>query len=106
MAGTMLIGVLFAAQLPVLSRTPTLLQKLIGALVLLGGMWNFFWYALRHLTEFWGIAALVSGVLMMIVGCYLIKESILPPWLVKLRPVVLVILLGYGLMYAITIYRL
>jgi len=106
MAGTMLIGVLFASKLPVLSRTPVMLQKLIGALVLLGGLWNFLWYSLRHLTEFWGIAALVSGILMIVVGLYLIKETLLPDWLVKLRPVVLVVLLGYGLMYAITIYRL
>ncbi len=106
MAGTMLIGVLFASRLPVLSKTPALLQKLIGVLVLLGGLWNFLWYSLRHLTEFWGIAALVSGLLMIIVGCYLIKESILPQWLIKLRPIVLVVLLGYGMMYAITIYRL
>jgi len=106
MAGCMLVGVIFAAKLPILSRFPDIVQKLVGIIVLLGGLWNFLWYSLRHLTEFWGIAALVSGVLMIVTGLYLIKETILPSWLIRLRPFVLVVLLGYGLMYAVTIYRL
>ena len=33
--------------------------------VLLAGSWNALWHGLRHLDAFWGIAALVSGILMM-----------------------------------------
>jgi len=33
--------------------------------VLLAGAWNALWHGLRHLDAFWGIAALVSGLLMM-----------------------------------------
>ena len=106
MAGCMILGVVFAAKLPVLSRLPDFVFKAVGGLVLLAGLWNFLWYSLQHITEFWGIAALVSGILMIVTGLFLIKESLLPAWLIRLRPIVLVVLLGYGLMYAITIYRL
>jgi len=102
----MILGVVFAAKLPVLSRLPDFVFKAVGGLVLLAGLWNFLWYSLQHITEFWGIAALVSGILMIVTGLFLIKESLLPAWLIRLRPIVLVVLLGYGLMYAITIYRL
>jgi len=98
MAGCMLLGVVFAAKLPIFSRLPDFILKAIGALVLL--------YSLQHFTEFWGVAAFVSGILMIVTGLYLTIESLLPAWLIRLKPIVLVVLLGYGLMYAVTIYRL
>jgi len=106
MAGCMLLGVVFAAKLPIFSRLPDFILKAIGALVLLAGLWNFLWYSLQHFTEFWGVAAFVSGILMIVTGLYLTIESLLPAWLIRLKPIVLVVLLGYGLMYAVTIYRL
>ena len=37
------------------------------AYLLIGlGAWNALWYGLRHVTEFWGIAAMVSGLFMLL----------------------------------------
>lgn len=105
-AACMFAGVLVAARLPLLRRLPTFFNKLIGVLVLAAGLWNVFWYALRHLTEFWGFSALVSGLLLIITSLYILNFSALPKFLVRLRPVVLVLLFLYGLLYAITIARL
>ena len=102
----MLAGVLFAARLPVLSSLPRLISIGVGWLVLAAGLWNVFWYGLRHFTEFWGYSALVSGVLMVITGCYILDASRLPGVLQRIRPVVLVVLFGYFLLYAVTIVRL
>jgi hypothetical protein len=38
----------------------------ISALLLVGGLWNSVWFGLQHVTLFWGIAALISGMLMII----------------------------------------
>ena len=62
----MLFGVIFAARLPVIRSCPDIIQKLIGWVLLAAGLWNTLWYGLQHLTEFWGISALISGVLMII----------------------------------------
>jgi len=90
----MLIALLFSTRLPVIN----MLQK--------SPAWNVFWYALRHLTEFWGIAALVSGLLMLVAAAYIAINSGLPEWLQKVRPVILLLLTACMLLYAITIFRL
>ncbi len=102
----MFLGVLMAARLPILQGLPPVVSKFIGLLVLAGGLWNFFWYGLQHITEFWGFAALVSGALMIITAFYILAPSKLPTMLQKIRPLVIVVLLGYGVMYAVTIARL
>ena len=105
----MLLALLFTTRLPVinvLQKSPALLRWPIAGVVLLAGLWNVFWYALRHLTEFWGIAALVSGLLMLIAAAYIAINSGLPAWLQKVRPVILLLLTACMLLYAITIFRL
>lgn len=105
-AACMFAGVLVAARLPLLRRLPQVIEKLTGILVLAAGLWNVFWYALRHIGEFWGFSALVSGLLLIITGLFILNVSALPGFLVRLKPVVLVLLFCYGLLYAITIARL
>ena len=102
----MFLGLIIAADLPVLKSFPVLLKKIIAAFVLAAGLWNTLWYGLQHLTEFWGLAALVSGILMIIVALYILCIEKLPSELKKAKPIILVVLLGYALMYTITIARL
>ena len=78
----------------------------IGLLVFIAGAWNVFWYALQHITEYWGVAALVSGVLLMITAGYIVNFERLPRLLNRCRPIVLLALLGSMLHYGFTIYRL
>lgn len=105
----MFTGLLFATRLPglnLIQRLPLLLRQIVGGIVTLAGAWNVFWHAIRHLTEFWGIAALVSGVLMIITGIYIIRSEWLPAGLRRLMPVVLFLLLLCACFYAWTIYNL
>jgi MFS family permease len=103
----MLIALIFASDLPVLNLTnklPLILRRVVAFIVLAAGCWNLFWHALRHLTEFWGLMALVSGALMIVASTYI--ATVAPPWLQRVRPVVLVALLLCMLKYAHTIYNL
>ena len=97
---------LVASDLPLLRGLPQWLKRTVAVIALLGGLWNSLWHGLRHLTEFWGLAALVSGILMVICSLYVLRPGLLPAMLHRARPVILVVLLGYALMYAITIARL
>ena len=105
----MLMGLLFATRLPFLrtiQRLPLWLKRAVSVVVFAAGFWNVFWYALRHLTEFWGQAALVSGCLMLVTSAYIFDAARLPPQLNKIRPVVLLLLLACFLLYGLTIYRM
>jgi len=100
----MFIGVLSASG--VLKWLPQVLLKILAALVIVAGLWNTFWYGVQHPAEFWGQAALASGALMIIAGLYVLRPAMLPAIFLKIKPLVLVLLLGCGLLYAITIARL
>lgn len=105
----MFIGLLFATRLPglnILQRLPLLLRQIVGSIVIIAGMWNVFWHAVRHLTEFWGIAALISGLLMILVGIYIVRVEWLPNALNRLMPVALFLLLACACFYAWTIVNL
>ena len=102
----MFLGLIVATGLPLIKTLPTIVKKSIATLVLAGGLWNTLWYGLQHLTEFWGIAALVSGILMIITAMYVLCINKLPDTLIKAKPFVLLALLCCGLLYAITIARL
>ncbi len=106
MTVSMLVAVLFAAYLPVLSRMPPILRKFISAWVFWAGTWNVFWYGVQHLTEFWGMAALVSGSLMLITSVYIYNAEKLPEFLQKARPLVLLLLAACACLYGVTIYNL
>ena len=109
MTVSMVIAVLFSSRLPLLSKLqnmPVMLRNFVSVLVLLAGCWNVFWYGLRHLTEFWGIAALVSGSLMLITSVYIYNAEKLPAFLQKARPLVLLLLAACACLYGVTIYNL
>lgn len=50
---------------PIEKRLSTYQQKIFSVAFVLGA-WNAFWYGSQNFEEFWGIAALISGVTMMI----------------------------------------
>ncbi len=109
MTSSMVIGLLFSSRLPVLNsfnKLPVTVRKSARAIVFLAGCWNVFWYGVQHPTEFWGVAALVSGSLMLVTSFYIYGESRLPSVLRRLRPVVQVALLACVLLYGVTIYHL
>lgn len=47
-------------------RTLKKFQDSIFLMAFLLGAWNAFWYGAQHIHDFWGIAAMMSGVLMML----------------------------------------
>ena len=102
-----MIGGLLVAAFPTGSTIlPRWFIRVVGSILLLAGLWNSLWHGLRHLGEFWGIAALVSGLVMILTALYLLIPDRLPGNLIKLKPLVLLSLLGFALLYAITIIRL
>jgi hypothetical protein len=86
--------------------------------LMLGGLWNSAWHGLRHLGDFWGQAALVSGILMMAVAVLLVVERSPAGWghfaavravykLIKPVSGVLVVgLLACFILYAVALVRL
>ena len=92
----MLAALVFASDLPGLNLTdklPRVARLVIAGITLAAGCWNFFWYGLQHMTEFWGQMALLSGFLMIVTAIYIIKPVALPAWTFLIKPVVLVALL-------------
>ncbi len=107
--GVMLVALIFATPYAFsknLNPLPRWVSLPIGLLVLAAGGWNVFWYALRHITEYWGIAALISGVLLMITAGYILNFKRMPKLLNQLKPIVLLALLACMLHYGYTIYNL
>lgn len=88
------------------SAAPGLLMSIAGAMVLLAGLWNTFWYALRHLGEHWGHAALGSGLLMLAIAACLLIPARLPALAVRALPVFAVLLAGFAWHYGSTLARL
>ena len=94
------------------------LDDFIGSapmLLLAMGFWNAAWYGLRHLGSFWGTAALLSSIVMLMAGFILLIESKTqpPPALLpvyqKLKllrlPVFIALTTGF-LLYAVTLIQL
>ena len=106
MAVSMVMAVLFAAHLPLLDKLAPILRKLASGWVFLAGTWNVFWYGVQHITEFWGVAALVSGALMLVTSVYIYKPEKLPISVQKARPLVLLLLSACACLYGVTIYNL
>jgi hypothetical protein len=99
-------GLLVSGPTQLTNALPVLFRKLIATVVLAAGLWNILWYASQHYLEFWGLAALVSGSLMVVTASYTLCPSKLPNALRWARPLVLMLLLACALLYAITIYHL
>ncbi|MGH1487399.1 MAG: hypothetical protein ACRBCI_14385 [Cellvibrionaceae bacterium] len=115
----MLLGLLVLSPLPLLkAKKNNQLIYYIAYGLLLMGLWNFLWFGLRHLSIFWGIAAVVSGVFMVLASIIILVESNEPRLaenaLVKslytmVKPLklwVVTLLLASFLLYAITLIQL
>ena len=105
----MFVGLLYALlQMFVkpIRQLPVFIHTLTGGVVFMAGAWNVFWYALRHITQFWGLAALVSGTALMLTGFCIIKNKSVPTGFKNFLPVILVVLFASMVLYGVTIYRL
>lgn len=105
----MLIGFLVATPYAIskqLKPLPGAIAMTIGGIVLLGGVWNTFWHGIQNLNNAWGLAALFSGLFMMLTGLYIMRFDTLPALLQRIRIIVLLGLLGWFLVYAIKIASL
>lgn len=102
----MFTGLIVAAPAPFVKKTPRGFRVFIGYLVLTAGLWNVLWYAVQHLTEFWGLAALVSGILMILTATFIIKPNRLPKFIHQAKPMVMLLLFACALLYAIKIASL
>jgi hypothetical protein len=78
--------------------------------LLLTGLWNFLWYGSRHLNEFWGLAAFVSGLAMISVAILLLVEHGSEAWrrqslVVRahsvLKPLAIPLVVGLAICFAI-----
>jgi hypothetical protein len=90
----------------ILKKTTPLVRNMLGTIVLAAGLWNVLWYGIQHFAEFWGLAALTSGSMMILTAFYILREGWLPVILVRIKPLTLLLLLGCALMYAIKIASL
>ncbi|MEE9319811.1 MAG: hypothetical protein V3U76_05125 [Granulosicoccus sp.] len=105
----MLLGVLFSHRLPGLSLfriSPRWLRQLVGGILVVAACWDIFWYGSQHLGEFWGMMAIASGLLMLLLAGFLIAESKMPALLEKARPLLVLLLSGLTAYYAMTIYKM
>lgn len=83
--------------------------------VLTAGLWNALWHGLRHLGDFWGIAALVSGLLMVAAAVLSLRSGAADAphplagdqhGLKSLTAVLMGALAACFLLYAVTLVRL
>lgn len=102
----MLLGIIAGVVTLLWPRCHGVISKGAGVLVLFAGAWNVLWYWLRHPTQYWGLAALVTGLLMIAMAYYLLADNRVQPLLRKLKPLVLVLLSAGCFHYANTIYQL
>ncbi len=82
-----------------------------AACLVILGTWNVLWYGLRHVSEFWGWAAMFSGVSMLISALIIFRErstpsSAMESWLGAIRGLVVVSLAASFLLYAVTLVQL
>lgn len=118
----MLLGLLMSSPwvppgLRMLRSKPGIVD-VIASCLLLAGLWNSLWHGLRHLTDFWGVAALVSGFLMIAVAILLLVEHGSDSWRRQtvavrahsaLKPLSSVLVVGLALsfgLYTIALVRL
>jgi hypothetical protein len=118
----MLLGLCFLLPIPVIKtrflKSAPCSANTISALLLLGGLWNSVWFGLQHLAIFWGLAALISGMLMVLAALMvfvqygsgrLLEVVLLQKAYVLIQPLALVLtvaLLLCFLLYGITLVQL
>jgi len=119
MAVFMLLGLLLVSpwkRSTLLGRPSVVRAASVGLMI--AGMWNALWYGLRHLNDFWGLAALISGILMVAVAIIALAErgtagSSSSGFVIRaykmVKPLSLPIIVGLlacFLLYSITLVRL
>lgn len=91
------------------------LDRWVPSVLILAGLWNMFWYGIRHLSSFWGNAAVVSGALMLLAALLVLgeKKPVAPKCLLAfsnwIKPFRLLITSGLVLsflLYAVTLIQL
>lgn len=117
----MVLGLLHQSPISLLSfgrlAKKASLTNFIGCGLLLMGCWNIFWFGLQHLSVFWGQAALVSGVFMVMTALLILlsphsrwaSNSFLKKlsyYIKPLLPLWLLGLLACAILYALTLIRL
>lgn len=105
MAACLLIG---AIGMSVVFRLPRPAVIGLGLLLEAAGIWNAFWYGLQHFSELWGQMALWSGLVMLASGAFCLRMA-KPEFVAKFRKLVwpaVVLMAGFGGVYAWTIYNL
>lgn len=118
----MLLGLLMASPFSMVSlgrqRQHALVANTIGYGLLLAGLWNSLWHGVRHLEYFWGVAALVSGVFMVLVAVIILVRygrnalffhSVLQSVYQKISPLSLLWIAGLFCsfcLYAVTLIQL
>ena len=74
----MLLGLLLLSPVPYCrmdtQKCPSLLVNSLVAGLLITGWWNVLGYGLSHWESFWGVAAIISGLMMVLVGVILLKR--------------------------------
>lgn len=82
----------------------------VAGLIFLLGVWNAGWYGAQHLTQFWGQAALGSGVCMILGASLIIARSNGSGWLAKvaalLMPLRWAIIIGLAMSFLLYFYAL
>ena len=76
--------------------------RIAAVVVLLGGVWNALWYGLRHLEQFWGLAALGSGLVMIATGVALLTDFQSK----QIQTLLAFLLLGFFLLYLVSLVQL
>lgn len=110
-AVAMLLGLLMLLPLPALRplQHSMYAAMIVSALLMACGLWNSL-YGLTHWQAFWGIAALVSGVVMILASFLTYSgKTHLPTWLAKVvllkAAIITALLLCFGL-YSVTLVQL
>lgn len=82
---------------------------LVGFFLGAAGLWNAFWYGLRNVDSFWGQAALVSGLIMLVSALVVLMSLRRPAEIVERRWfhwLLIAGLLASFLLYATTLVQL
>ena len=83
----------------------------VSAFLTLAGLWNSLWHGLQNLDSFWGIAALISGVIMILAAVIIFLERGDPvgagsTWVGSIRAAIVWALAACFLLYAVTLIQL
>lgn len=84
-----------------------LLKSAFSWFLLVMGLWNALWYGLQNLEQFWGFVALCSGAVMVLSATLMMPSA--SEYLSTRRYIgscCLVFLLGFFLLYSITLVQL